>query len=104
VTAVVLLDPIAAPEDSIAMLPATADIALFVSPAEGLPAISGEPAFQVTAIAVGNVVFDLSDGYSLTIDEVQSAVFVANALTGESIRVWGAAQAPRSRWKPRSTQ
>jgi hypothetical protein len=92
VTAVVLLDPIAAPADSAAILPATADIALYVAPAEGLPAMSGEPAFEVTVIAVGSVVFDLSDGYSLSIDEAQSAVFVANALTGESILVWGAAQ------------
>lgn len=91
VAAVVLLDPIAAPAGSAAALPASVDVALFVAPAEGLPAISGEPAFEVTAIAVGNVVFDLSDGYSLSIDEAQSAIFIVNAKTGESILVWGAA-------------
>lgn len=91
VAAVVLLDPIAAPAGSAAALPASVDVALFVAPAEGLPAISDEPAFEVTAIAVGNVVFDLSDGYSLSIDEAQSAIFIVNAKTGESILVWGAA-------------
>lgn len=92
VAEVVLADPLAAPAASTAALPATADIAIFVAPAEGLPAISGEPAFEVTAIAVGSVMFDLGDGYSLSIDEAQSAVLVANAATGETMLVWGAAQ------------
>jgi hypothetical protein len=92
VAEVVLLDPIAAPADSIAALPTNADVAIFVAPAGGLPAISGEPAFEVKAITIGGVVFDLGEGYSLAIDEAQSAVFVANAETGESMLVWGAAQ------------
>lgn len=92
VAEVVLVDPLAAPADSIAQLPASADVAIFVAPAEGLPAVSGEPAFEVKAIAIGGVVFDLGDGYSLSIDEAQSAVFVANAETGETMLVWGAAQ------------
>jgi len=92
VTAIVLLDPIAAPADSQAALPASVDIALYVAPSDTLPAISGPPAFEVKAVAVGSVVFDLADGYSLSIDELQSAVFVANMLTGESMLVWGAAQ------------
>lgn len=92
VAEVVLVDPLAAPADSIAQLPASADVAIFVAPAEGLPAISGEPAFEVKAIAIGGVIFDLGDGYSLSIDEAQSAVFVANAETGETMLVWGAAQ------------
>jgi hypothetical protein len=92
VAEVVLVDPIAAPADSAAALPANADVAIFVAPAEGLPAIAGEPAFEVKAIAVGGVIFDLGDGYSLSIDEAQSAVFVANAETGETMLVWGAAQ------------
>lgn len=92
VAAVVLLDPIAAPADSIVLLPDAVDIALHVAPAAGLPAISGPPAFEVTAIAVGSVMFDLSGGYSLSIDELQSAIFVANAATGETMRIWGAAQ------------
>lgn len=92
VAEVVLVDPLAAPADSIAQLPANADVAIFVAPAEGLPAISGEPAFEVKAIAIGGVIFDLGDGYSLSIDEAQSAVFVANAETGETMLVWGAAQ------------
>ena len=92
IAAVVLLDPIAAPADSDAALPSSVDVAFYVAPAEGMPAISGPPAFEVTAVAIGNVVFDLSDGYSLSIDELQSAVFVANASTGEWILVWGAAQ------------
>ncbi|MBO9623385.1 MAG: DUF1521 domain-containing protein [Sphingomonas sp.] len=91
VAEVVLVDPIAAPADSAALLPQTADVAIFVAPAEGLPAISGEPAFEVKAIAIGSVLFDLGDGYSLSIDEAQSAVFVANGETGETMLVWGAA-------------
>jgi hypothetical protein len=89
---VVLVDPLAAPADSAAQLPTTADVAIFVAPAEGLPARSGEAAFEVKAIAVGGVVFDLGDGYSLSIDEARSAVFVANAESGEAMLVWGAAQ------------
>lgn len=92
VAAVLLLDPIAAPAESLAVLPASADVALYIAPADGLPTISGPPVFEVRAIAIGNAVFDLSDGYSLSIDELQSAIFVANALTGESILVWGTAQ------------
>lgn len=91
VAGVVLIDPIAAPADSAALLPQTGDVAIFIAPAEGLPAISGEPAFEVKAIAIGSVMFDLGDGYSLWIDEAQSAVFVANAETGETMLVWGAA-------------
>lgn len=92
VASVVLLDPIAAPASATAALPDATDIALYVAPSEDLPAVSGPPAFEVKAISVGGIVFDLSDGYSLTIDEGQSAVFVANAATGESLLVWGAAQ------------
>ena len=92
VAAAVLLDPLAAPADAQAALPASVDVALFVAPAEGLPAISGPPVFEVQAVAIGSVVFDLSDGYSLSIDEIRSAVFVMNALTGESMLVWGAGE------------
>ncbi|MBB5710896.1 DUF1521 domain-containing protein [Sphingomonas xinjiangensis] len=92
INALVLLDPIAAPADSAATLPVSADVALFLAPAKDLPAISGPPAFEVKAIAIGSVVLDLSDGYSLTIDEARSAVFVAHGDTGETILVWGNAQ------------
>jgi hypothetical protein len=91
VASVVLVDPIAAPADSIVAVPAEADITVFVAPTADLPAVSGPPAFEVKAIAVGGILFDLSDGYSLSIDESQSAVFVFNAETGESLMVWGAA-------------
>ncbi|UIJ46505.1 DUF1521 domain-containing protein [Sphingomonas cannabina] len=90
VASVVLVDPIAAPADSAAVVPVAADIAVFVAPSSDLPAVSGPPAFEVKAIAIGGILFDLSDGYSLSIDESQSAVFVLNAATGESLLVWGA--------------
>ncbi|MGK6318107.1 DUF1521 domain-containing protein [Sphingomonas sp. DT-204] len=90
VASVMLVDPIAAPADSVAVVPATADIAVFVAPASDLPVVSGPPAFEVQAIAIGGILFDLSDGYSLSIDESRSAVFVLNAGTGESLLVWGA--------------
>ncbi|QAY75565.1 DUF1521 domain-containing protein [Sphingosinicella sp. BN140058] len=92
IAAVVLLDPMAAPADSDAALPSSVNVAVYIAPSDDLPAISGPPAFEVKAVSIGNVVFDLADGYSLSIDELQSAVFVANALTGESILVWGAAE------------
>lgn len=89
---VVLVDPLTGPAASTAELPATADVTLYVSATPGEPAVNGEPAFTVTAISAGGIVFDLADGYSMTIDELQSAVFVANALTNESVRIWGAAE------------
>jgi hypothetical protein len=92
VASVVLIDPIAAPADAAAMLPETADIALYVAPAEGLPAMSGPPAFEVKAVSIGGIMFELGDGYTLTIDEATSSIYVTNAETGESLLVWGAAQ------------
>lgn len=89
---VVLGDPIAAPAGAQAALPANADITLYVAPSPKLPAISGPPAFEVTAVSVNGIVVDLSDGYSLAVDELRSGVFVANAKTSEKLQIWGAAQ------------
>lgn len=92
VASVVLVDPIAAPADAAAILPETADIALYVAPAEGLPVVSGPPAFEVKAISIGGIMFELGDGYTLTLDEATSSIYVTNAETGESLLVWGAAE------------
>jgi hypothetical protein len=89
---VVLVDPIAAPADSVAALPATTEVTLYVQQDVGKPTISGTPSFSVTAISAGGVVFDLSDGYTLSVDELNAVVTVANSLTNESVKVWGAGQ------------
>ncbi len=83
----VLAHPIAAPVTALAVLPATADVTLY-----DRPKVSGLGGFKITSQSIGGLSFDLTDGYSLSINELESAVFVAHAGTKESVRIWGAAQ------------
>jgi Domain of Unknown Function (DUF1521) len=92
IAAVVLADPLSGPAAAQAHLPTTADVTLCVVPTEQGSAPCGSEVFKVAAISVGSAVIDLSDGYSLTVDERDSAVFVANATNGERLRIWGAAE------------
>lgn len=83
----ILTRPIAAPATAIAVIPETADVTLY-----DRPIVSGIGGFKITGQSIGGISFDLTDGYSLSINELESAVFVANAGTKESVRIWGAAQ------------
>lgn len=82
-----LTHPIAASVSATASLPLTADVTLYDK-----PQISGSGGFKITDQSIGGISFDLTDGYSMLIDEVQSSVFVANAATKENIRIWGQAE------------
>lgn len=86
---VVVDHPLAAPMDAEARLPSTADVTLHVSPLPGLPAIDGPAAFEITAISMAGLTIDLTEGYSLSVDHPQAAVFVSNAATHEMLRIWG---------------
>ena len=83
----VLTHPIAAPVMAAALLPATVDVILYDK-----PAISGFGGFTITAQSIGGLSVDLTDGYWMTVDERESAVFVAHSGTKENIRIWGAAE------------
>ncbi len=83
----VLTHPIAAPVSALAVLPATAEITFY-----DRPKVSGIGGFKITGQSIGGLSFDLTDGYSLSINELESAVFVGNSATSESVRIWGAAQ------------
>jgi Domain of Unknown Function (DUF1521) len=82
-----LAHPIAASISATASLPLIADVTLY-----DRPKISGTGGFKITDQSIGGLSFDLTDGYSMSINEVQSAVFVANAATKEHIRIWGEAE------------
>jgi hypothetical protein len=83
----VLSHPITAPRAPVAVIPATTDVILYDK-----PKVSGIGGFKITGQSIGGISFDLTDGYSLSVNELESAVFVANAGTKESVRIWGAAQ------------
>jgi Domain of Unknown Function (DUF1521) len=83
----VLTHPIAAPVISTAVLPDTVDVVLYDK-----PKISGVGGFVITNQSIGGISFDLTDGYWMSVDERESAVYVANNNTKESVRIWGAAE------------
>ena len=83
----VLTHPIAAPVMAAAVLPVTVDVVLYDK-----PKISGIGGFTILGQSIGGISFDLTDGYWMSVDEFESAVFVAHAGTKESVRIWGAAQ------------
>lgn len=83
----VLTHPIAAPVMAAAVLPDTVDVILYDK-----PRVSGLSGFTITGQSIGGIAFDLTDGYSMSVDERESAVFVAHTGTKESIRIWGAAE------------
>ncbi len=56
------------------------------------PLVSGIGGFKVLNQSAGRVAFDLNDGYSMWIDERQSAFTVADAAGRENVQVTGAAQ------------
>jgi Domain of Unknown Function (DUF1521) len=56
------------------------------------PIVTGSGGFKIIEQAAGRIAFDLNDGYSMWVDESQSAVDVRNAANKEAVRVWGAAQ------------
>lgn len=87
VAASLLSHPIAASVSATVNLPMTADVTLYDK-----PKISGLGGFKITDQAIGAISFDLTDGYSMSIDEIQSSIFVANAATKESVRIWGQAE------------
>jgi Domain of Unknown Function (DUF1521) len=72
---------------AIAVIPPIADVTLY-----DRPKVSGIGGFTITGQSFGGISFDLTDGYSLSINELESAVFVGNSGTKESVRIWGAAQ------------
>ncbi len=83
----VFVHPIVAPVMSVAALPDTVDVVLYDK-----PNVSGVGGFAITGQSIGGITFDLTDGYWMSIDERESAVYVASDSTKESIRIWGAAE------------
>jgi Domain of Unknown Function (DUF1521) len=83
----VLGHPIAAPATALAQIPSTIDVTLYDK-----PAIRGTGGFKIVDQSIGGLALDLTDGYSMSINEKQSSVYVANAATKESVRIWGAAE------------
>lgn len=67
------------------------DLAVSNSAIYSKPFVSGNGGFKITEQAAGRIAFDLNDGYSMWIDERESAFTVINAGT-ESVHVWGSAQ------------
>lgn len=56
------------------------------------PLVTGRGGFTIIEQAAGRIGFDLNDGYSMWVDERQSAIDVRNGAEKEAVRVWGAAQ------------
>jgi Domain of Unknown Function (DUF1521) len=83
----VFVHPIVAPVMSAAALPDTVDVVLYDK-----PNVSGVGGFTITGQSIGGITFDLTDGYWMSIDERESAIYVASDSTKESIRIWGAAE------------
>ncbi len=83
----ILTHPIAAPVMSAVVLPDTVDVILYDK-----PKVSGVGGFTVTAQSIGGISFDLTNGYWMSVNERESAVYVANNGTKESVRIWGAAE------------
>lgn len=88
-----LSKPILAPAAAKATLPTRVEIAVSDGKiGTSVLTIVGEPSFVARTMTVGRAVFDLTDGYTMSIDEQRAEVFVANARTNESARIWGNAE------------
>lgn len=92
IASVTLSNPLTGPAAAQAALPGSADVTLHVVPVDPLPVILGPEVFKVNAVTVNGVTIDLSDGYALSVDTRDAAVFVTNAVTSERLRIWGTAE------------
>jgi Domain of Unknown Function (DUF1521) len=81
-----LVHPIPASVAATAVVPPKVDVVLYDQ-----PRISGVGGFKTTGQSIGGLSFDLTDGYSMSVNERNSEVFVAHTGTKESVRIWGAA-------------
>lgn len=86
------MNPLNAPRFAFGQFPSMLSVALFggqaggnTAPAFGAPAATWTT--QVTGRSTANV--DLGDGYTLQLDERNSEIFIRNASTGETTRIWG---------------
>ncbi len=90
VVAVAFSKPLHGAADAGAELPVQVELSLVTLDPSGAGATGA--AFLLRTLSIGRFEVDLDDGYFLQVDEPQSEIFVANSVTNESLRVWGAAQ------------
>lgn len=96
------MNPLGAPRFAFGQFPPMFSIGCFcglsggnrmpAAPLAGMPSLGlAEPAAQWTAQLTGKSTanIDLGDGYTLQLDERNSEIFIKNANTGETTRIWG---------------